>query len=116
MGEFLTLDNVFTGDMFSNECIVMLWLNGNRTLCRPVLPVIILVIKNWTPAAQSSNFLTTHSHDYRLHRTPLDPFTRINHKETQRLYIQSSNQVGEASLNIQCLPCRQCAQLWVGLH
>ena len=32
---------------------------------------------NWTPATQSSNFVT-HSYDYRLNWTPLSPVTITN--------------------------------------
>ena len=47
-----------------SQILLLLWLIGNRTLCRPIQSVIILVIK------QMGDFVD-HSYDYRPNWTPL---------------------------------------------
>ena len=54
------------------------WLIGNRTSCRPIRSVIILMIKNGTPASRSSDFIN-YSYDYSPNWTaPLSPMTIMN--------------------------------------
>ena len=48
----------------------------NRTSCRPIPSVIILVIDR-IPASRSSNFVY-HPYDYRPNWTPIGPITIIN--------------------------------------
>ena len=50
--------------------LLELSLIGNRTSCRPILSVIILMIKQM----RSSDFVY-HSYDYRPNQTPLSPIT-----------------------------------------
>ena len=62
-----------------SQILLKLCLIGNRTSCRPIRSVIILVIKlNRAPATRSSDFVN-HSYDYRPNWTPLSPITITNH-------------------------------------
>ena len=54
-----------------SQILLKLWLIGNRTSCRPIQSVIILVIKQigWL------RDFVNHSYDYRPNWTPLSPIT-----------------------------------------
>ena len=53
-----------------SQILLKLWLVGNRTSCRPIGSVIILVI-------EQIDFVN-HSYDYRPNWTPLNPVTTTN--------------------------------------
>ena len=58
-----------------SKILSLFWLIGNRTLCRPIWSVIILVI--YKSDFWSSDFVN-HSYDYRPNWTPLGPITIIS--------------------------------------
>ena len=51
-----------------SQILLKLWLIGNRTSCRPIRSVIILVIKQ-------IGLPRNHSYDYKPNWTPLSPVT-----------------------------------------
>ena len=60
-----------------SQILLKLWLIGNRTSCRPIRYVIILVIKQigLPQAATRSSDFVNHLYDYRPNWTPLNPVT-----------------------------------------
>ena len=58
---------------YISQILLKVWLIGNRTSCRPVQSVIILVIKQID--------FVNHSYDYRPNWTPLSPVTITNNRE-----------------------------------
>ena len=63
-----------------SQILLKLWLIGNRTLCRPIRSVIILVIKQI-----GLPHFVNHSYAYRPNWTPLSPVTIANSKGNELL-------------------------------
>ena len=62
-----------------SQMLLKLWLIGNRTSCRPIQSVILLVIKQiGLPLRGRPILLITHNYDYRPNWTPLSPVTITN--------------------------------------
>ena len=64
-----------------SQILLKLWLIGNRTSCRPIRSVIILVVKQiGLPQAATRSFdFVNHLYDYRPNWTPLNPVTITNY-------------------------------------
>ena len=60
---------------YISQILLKLWLIGNRTSCRPIQSVIILLIKQ-------IGRLHNHLYDYRPNWTPLSPVTITNDIDT----------------------------------
>ena len=60
--------------LFFSQILSWFWLIGNRTSCRPILSVIILVINKSDSRCAVVRFCY-HSYDYRPNWTPLCPIT-----------------------------------------
>ena len=105
--EFLVLISKSLKDL--NFChIYELWLTGNRTLCRPIRSVIILVVKQIRLLLHGCLILLTWSTC--LIQTKLD-FTQPYHHYKYNVFVLIC--VAEVAHLAMSFPCRQVTQVWL---